>query len=114
MNLSAGLEGRHRYREWSWTQEKGENEMNCEIRTNIYVQSCVRQIASGSLLGSTGSAGVLCDDHMGGRGVRWEEAGGGDKCMHVADSVHCTGETAHSIVKQYPDKQLTIKTVNKV
>lgn len=42
---------------------------------------------------------VLCDDQMGGMG-RCEMGGrleGGDKCMHIADSVHYTGETTTTL-----------------
>ena len=75
------------------TAGEGEGGMNWEIRFDINILPCVKQIASGKLLYSTGSS-VWCSvmterGGMVGRDVQE----GGDICIYVADSLHCTAET---------------------
>ena len=60
-----------------------------EIRTDICVLPCVKQIASGKLLSRQGAQSVLCDDPdvglvAGGREIHE----GGDTCTHIADSLY--------------------------
>ena len=57
MNLFAGQEYRHRCTEWTGGHRVGgEGGMNWEIRSDIDTLPCVKQIASGNLLYSTGSS----------------------------------------------------------
>ena len=68
---------------------------NWEIRFDINTLPCVKQIAGGNLLYSTGSSAqcsvttYMGDGGWGGREVQE----GGDRCIHMADSLHCTAET---------------------
>ena len=75
------------------TVGEGEGGTNREIRFDINTLPCVKWIASGNLLYSTGSsAWCSVTTQMGGRG-RGEVREGGDVCIHTADSLHCTAET---------------------
>ena len=76
---------------WTW---KGRYVLNWEIESDIYTLPCVRLIASGDLLYSTGSlAWYSVITQMGEMGG-WEGGiGRGDVCILVADSVCCTAET---------------------
>ena len=71
--------------------------MNWEIRFDINTLTCVKQLASGKLLCSTGSSvqgSVMTwgwDEDRGGR----DTPEGGVICIHIADSLHCTAETQH-------------------
>ena len=67
---------------------------NWEIRSDIYREQCVKQIANGNLLYST-------EAHLSAlqlsKGVGWEGSvrkaqEGEDICIHAADSFHCTAE----------------------
>ena len=60
--------------------------MNWEIRTDICTPPCVRQLASGKLLYSTGSW-IQCSVVT--RGDVQER---GDIYIHIADLLHCTAE----------------------
>ena len=64
--------------------------MNWEAETHIYTLPCVKQIASGKLLYSTGSS-AQCSGmtQKGGREVQ----NGGDICIHITDSLCSTAET---------------------
>ena len=42
---------------------------------------------------SDGNSSVLCGDLDGEDGVAAELTEGGDICIHIADSLHCTAET---------------------
>ena len=64
--------------------------MNWESSADIYTLSCVKQIASGKLLHSTGSS-ARCSV-MAWRGGREVQEGGGI-CVHIADSLHHRAET---------------------
>ena len=67
---------------------EGEGGMNWEIGTDTYTPPCVKEIASGNLLYSTGSS-AQCSV-MGGGGREVQE--GGDICIHTADSLRCAAE----------------------
>ena len=60
--------------------------MNWEIKSDL----CVKETASGKLLQSTGHS-ARCSVMTQRGGMRVPE--GGDKCKHVANSLHCTAET---------------------
>ena len=66
-----------------------------EIRINIYTLSCVNQELSGKWLYSTeSSAQCSVMTERGGVGGRWQgDPGGRDKCILIADTFCCTGET---------------------
>ena len=52
------------------------------------------KIASEKLLSNKGTQLVLCDNVEGwDGGVRREAQEGGDRCVHIDDSLHCTAET---------------------
>ena len=62
----------------------------------MHTLPCVKQIASGKLLGSTRSSAQCCDGQEGwdgGGGVGGRSQRGGGICRHIADSLHCTAET---------------------
>ena len=64
---------------------KGEDGTDWEIRTDIYTLPCVKQIANGKLLYSTGcSAQCSVMTWKGGMGVR-EVQEGRDICIHIAE-----------------------------
>ena len=70
--------------------------MNWEAETHIYTLPCVKQIASGKLLYSTGSSAqcsVMTQRGGEGDGGGREAQEGGDICIYMADSLHCTAET---------------------
>ena len=100
MNLFAGPEQRHRCREWTCGHGgKREGGTNWEIRIDIYTLPCVKQIASGNLLYSTGSS-AWCSvmTQMGGMGGGGREVQEGrDICIHIADSLRCTAETSTTL-----------------
>ena len=58
-----------------WTQGEGEGGTNWEIKFDINTLPCVKQIASGNQLYSTGSSTVLCDDLDGSGGGRFKQEG---------------------------------------
>ena len=62
--------------------------MNWEIGINIQRLPCVKQIASGNIMYSTGSSAQCCDDLEG-----WDGGEGGDTCIHTPNSLHGTAET---------------------
>ena len=75
------------------TVGKGEGGMNWEIRFDINRLPCVKQIASGNVLYSTGSS-AQCSVMT----QMWGEKGEGgprerDYRHTYADSLHCTAET---------------------
>ena len=80
-NRDAGIENGH-----VDTVREGEGGMNWEIRIDIYTLPCVKEIASGNLLYSTGSSALWRPRWVGWGGGR-EVQEGGDIC------IHCTAET---------------------
>ena len=82
------------YRTDLWTQRGKGRGMNRKSRIYIYTQPCVKQIASGKLLSSTGSSArcsVMTQRSVMGRGREVPE--GGHLCIFKADSHCCTAET---------------------
>ena len=54
---------------------------------------------------------MLCDDLEGMMGG-WAAPEGGDICVHIADSLHCTAKTNTTIVKQpYHNKEKNGKII---
>ena len=77
-----------------WLGEEGEVRMNWQSHIDIYTLPCIKQIACGKLLYTTGSwAQCSVMTQQGGMGVSGREAHkGGGMCMHRADPHCCTAE----------------------
>ena len=83
------LQGRNRDRDIvsGHVDMEGEGGTSWEIRIDMYTLLWVKRIASGEkLLYSTGSS-ARCSV------MAWRGGRGGDICIHIADSLHWTGET---------------------
>ena len=103
MNLLAGQEQRRRRREQTWWYRKDAKgiKMNWEAETHIYTLPCVKQIASGKLLYSTGSSvlsasSVLWDDPEG-----WEGGSKQRRYMYTYNWFTLLySRNQHNIIKQ--------------
>ena len=79
MNLFAGKEWRHRYREWTGGRSGGrESGTNGESSMDIYTIRCVKQMAVRGCCIIQGAQPTLCDDLGGqggsrGRGYVWQK-----------------------------------------
>ena len=73
-----------------WTQWEGEGGISWEIRIDIYALPCVKYIASGKLLLSTGSS-AWCSVMTQRFGMEVQEGEGIE--IHIADSLHSRAET---------------------
>ena len=100
------------YRTDLWTQRGKGRGMNRKSRIYIYTQPCVKQIASGKLLSSTGSSALCsvmpkgCDGGWSGRDAQE----GRGLCIHTVGSLHCTagtniGKQLHSNLKLFSKKE---------